>query len=156
MAIFSAPAWMMKSGGAVASATGSGDDDPFKTRTSVAFSLSNFVFKRNSYTISFKIDESGFTTKNGKVWIEVNRDSTGQEVHWQHYDLGLTVNLQGVGSSFSYSFSRQLNKAKDIKQCIDYTSNSDIYFLFLTDNEICPDQIHPTVEGDPTPIPQNS
>ena len=150
--MFCAPAWMMKGGGAAAvESAAAGDSTPYSTRTKVSFSVSNFVFYRNTYIITFKIDASNFSNQYGKVWIEVNRDQTGADVGWHYYDLMISVDLKNIGKEQTFNFSKSINKNQEAKKAIDYTTNDNIYFLFLTDNEICRDQIHPEIKGTSTP-----
>ena len=149
MGLFCAPAWMLKSkGSSPAESLGISDDDPYETRKKVTFKLSDFTYDSSKYTISFIIEKTGFTTTGGYIWAEVNRDENDNKIDWDYINIQIRTDLSKTGRQ-TWNFSRVMNLQGSAakKKQLDYAAShsNSLYFIFLTDTEVCNDQQQPKI-----------
>lgn len=148
MALFNAPAWMMKGGGAAPVGVSSRDDnDPYKEgKKPVKLRIENTTLyitnSKTVYRLTFNVTQIGFTQNASNVSLCLELRVGGG--HWWHSNSVATVNLNK--SSQDIDISKQMSG--EIKSLLLDTSYGNInsqgkgtiYLLFETNTEICDDQ----------------
>lgn len=153
MALFNAPAWMMKGGGGGGATieTGMSDDSPYqqgKTKVNlqmsdVSLTISN---NKNKFVLKFTITNVGFTQNAENVQFRLELRVAG---HWRYTSVINTVNMSEVGSTKTINISDQINKSGEVKQLLTDPTKGNVhsdgegncYILFETNTEICSNQI---------------
>ena len=153
MALFNAPAWMMKGGGGGGATieTGMSDDSPYQQRktkvnlqmSDVSLTISN---NKNKFVLKFTITNVGFTQNAENVQFRLELRVAG---HWRYTSVINTVNMSEVGSTKTINISDQINKSGEVKQFLTDPTKGNVhsdgkgncYILFETNTEICSNQI---------------
>lgn len=153
MAIFSAPAWMIKGGGAGGATieTGLVDETPYqKGKTKVNLQLSNVELtisnNKNKFVLKFTITNVGFTQNAENVQFRLELRAGG---HWRYTSVINTINMSQASSTKTINISDQINKSGQVKQLLTDPTKGNVhsdgkgncYILFETNTEICSDQI---------------
>lgn len=157
MALFCAPAWMMKGGGGgAASINGTMfDDDPYKQgKTKVKLRMSDVKLtisnNKTKFIIRYNVTNVGFTENAANVQFRLELRVGG---HWRYTNVLNTLNLSSTGSG-STNISTQINKSGQVKQLLTNPEYGNVhsdgrgncYILFETNTEICDDQIKCEIE----------
>lgn len=164
MSLFSAPAWMMKGGGAGgASIDLLSDADPYKQgKTKVRLRLDSppdapdhadgrpvlyITNNKTKFVLKFKVLQTGFTENAANVQFRLELRVGG---HWRYTSIIDKANLSNVGATEIINISNQINKSGQVRSLLTNPQYSnvhsdgygDICLLFETNKEICDDQIH--------------
>lgn len=160
MALFNAPAWMIKggSGGGGTTIGGMSDSDPYKKgKTKVKFRVNDNRAKlditnnKTKFILSFIVTQIGFTDNAANVQYRIELKAGG---HWRYTGVLGTANLTAVGMKTQIDISNQINRSGQVKLLLTDPSNHNVdshgkgkcYLLFETNTEICDDQIRCDIE----------
>lgn len=134
MPVFSPVGYMIKGRNASASLTGMGDDDMYEDRKHVKISFSEISFNKSSYTLSYKVNSSGFSSNSVSIIFEMNRDKNGKNIGWHTYDMKTNMTVTN-GYRGSVSMSKIITKNPDLAAEIN-ASGQKIYLILFTGTEI--------------------
>lgn len=146
MALFNAPAWMMKGGGgSPATISNMSDADPYNMgKTPVKCKIKNAKLTIANggtvFYVSFDIERNGFVEdpRNVELWIE-----TPIGGHWRYIIPNISFNFTGGGSRRK-EISNSINRNASSKQAL--MNAKKICFLFFNSSEIISDQVDASID----------